>query len=67
MCFHISLLLWQFIWTEVTSDYNIKARKGAKLYLGLGSDLSASGLAIHMIYYQILRIFDKFWSNDLDL
>ena len=40
---------------EATSDYNIKARKGAKLYLGLGSDLSASGFALHMIYYQFLR------------
>ena len=52
---------------EATSDYNINARKGAKLYLGLGSDLSASGFALHMIYYQFLRIFDKYWSNDLDL
>ena len=52
---------------EATSDYNIKAHKGAMFYLCLGSDLSASGLAIHMIYYQFLRIFDKFWSNDLDL
>ena len=52
---------------EATSDDNIKARKGAKLYLGLGSNLSASGLAIHIIYYQFLRILDKFWSNDLDL
>ena len=68
MCFHKSLLLWQLIWMEATSDYNIKARKGAKLYLGLGSDLSASTFALHMIYYQFLRIFlDKFWSNDLDL
>ena len=50
MCFHKSLLLWQLIWMEATSDYNIKARKGAKLYLGLGSDLSASGFALHMIY-----------------
>ena len=60
MCFHKSLLLWQLIWMEATSDYNIRARKGAKLYLGLGSDLSASGLVIHMIYYQFLRIF---WTN----
>ena len=44
-------------WMEATIDYNIKARKGAKLYLGLGSDLSASGLAMHMIFYQFLRIF----------
>ena len=60
MCFHKSLLLWQLIWIEATSDYYIKARKGAKLYLGLGSDLSASGFALHMIYYQFLRIF---WTN----
>ena len=52
---------------EDTSDYYIKARKGAKLYLGLRSNLSASGLAIHMVYYKFLRILDKFWSNDLDL
>ena len=65
--FHKSSLLWQLIWMKDTSDYYIKARKGAKLYLGLGSTLSASGLAIHMIYYQFLRILDKFWSNDLDL
>ena len=38
-------------------DYYIKACKGAQLYLGLGSDLSASSLALHMIYYQFLRIF----------
>ena len=44
---------------EATSDYNINARKDAKLYLGLGSDLSASGLAIDMIYYQFLRIFGQ--------
>ena len=42
-----------------TSDYNIKARKDEKLYLGLGSDLSASGFAIHMIYYEFLRIFGQ--------
>ena len=36
-------------------------------YLGLGSNVSASGLAIRMIYYQFLCILDKFWSNDLDL
>ena len=41
---------------EATSDYNIKACKDAKLYLGLGSDLSASGFALHMIYYQFLPI-----------
>ena len=41
---------------EATSDYNIKERKGAKLYLGLESDLSASGLTIHMVFYQFLRI-----------
>ena len=53
---------------EAKSDYNSKAHKGTKLYLGLGSDLSASGFALHMIYYQFLRIFFyKFWSNDLDL
>ena len=40
---------------EATSDYNIKERKDAKL--GLESDLSASGLAIHMIFYQFLRNF----------
>ena len=45
---------------EATSDYNIKARKGAKLYLGLSSDLSASGLAIHMIF---LPVFAYFWTN----
>ena len=67
MCFHKSSLLWQLIWMEDTSDYYIKARKGAKHYLGLGSNLSASGLAIHIIYYQFLRIFDNFWSNDFDL
>ena len=67
MCFHKSLLLWQLIWMEATSDYNIKACKCAKLYLGLGSDLSASGFALHMIYYQFCVFFDKFWSNDLDL
>ena len=59
MCFHKSLLLWQLIWMEATSDYNIKARKGATLYLGLGSDLSASGLAIHMMFYQFLRVFGQ--------
>ena len=64
MCFHKLLLLWQLICIEATSDYNIK---GAKHYLGLGSNLSASCLAIHIIYYQFLRILDKFWSNDLDL
>ena len=42
---------------EATSDYNIEACKGAKLYLGLGSDLSASGFALNMIYYQFLLIF----------
>ena len=42
---------------EATSDYNIKARKGAKLYLGLGSNLSASSFALYMIYYQFLCIF----------
>ena len=48
--------------------YYIKARKGAKLYLGMGSNVSATGSAIHMIYYRFfLRILDKFWSNDLDL
>ena len=57
MFFHKSLLLWQLIWMEATSAYNVKACKGAKLYLGLGSDLSASGFALHMIYYQFLRIF----------
>ena len=71
MCFHKSLLLWQLIWMEDTYDYYIKARKGEKNYLGLGSnvhDVYAPGLAIHMIYYQFfLRILDKFWSNDLDL
>ena len=59
MCFLKSLLLWQLICIEATNDYNIKARKGAKLYLGLGSNLSASGLAIHIIYYQFLRIFGQ--------
>ena len=67
MCFHKSLLLWQLIRMEATSDYNIKARKGAKLYLGLRSDLSASGLAIHIIFYQFCVFLDKLWSNDLDL
>ena len=38
---------------EATSEYNIKAHKGAKLYLGLRSDLSASGLAIHMIFLPV--------------
>ena len=52
---------------EDTSDYYIKARKGAKFYLGLGSNVSVSGLAIHMIYYQVLRTLDKFWLNDLDI
>ena len=52
---------------EDTSDYYIKARKGVQLYLGPGSNVSASGLAIHMIYYQVLRILDKFESNDLEL
>ena len=52
---------------EATSDYNIKARKGAKLYLGLRSDLSASGLAIHMIFTSFCVSLDKFRSNDLDL
>ena len=60
MCFHKSSLLYQLIWMEDTSDYYIKAWKGAKLYLGLGSNLSASGLAIHMIYYQF---FGVFWKN----
>ena len=52
---------------EATSDYNIKAHKGAKHYLSLGSNKSASGLAMHMIYYQFLCILDRTWSNDLDL
>ena len=52
---------------EATSDYNIKAHKGAKHYLGLGSNKYASGLAMHMIDYQFLRILDRTWSNDLDL
>ena len=52
---------------EATSEYNIKARKGAKLYLGLGSDLSASGLAIHMIFTSFCVFLDKLWSNDIDL
>ena len=60
MCFHKSLLLRQRIWMEDTSDYYIKARKGAKLYIGLGSNVSASGLAIHMIYYHFFCIF---WTN----
>ena len=67
MCFHKSLLLWQLIWIEATSDYNIKARKGAKLYLGMRSDLSASSYAIHMIFYQFCVFLDKFWSNDIDI
>ena len=65
--FSLIVVLWQLICVEATSDYNIKARKGAELYLALGSNLSASCLAIHMIYYQFLRILDKVWSNDLDL
>ena len=60
MRFHKSLLLWQRIWMADTSDYYIKARKGAKLYLGLGSNVSASGLAIHMVYNQFFFIF---WTN----
>ena len=44
-----------------------QSTQDAKLYSGLGSNLSASGWAKHMIYYQFLHILDKFWSNDLDL
>ena len=60
MCFHKLSLLWQLIWMEDTSDYYIKACNGAKLYLGLGSNLSASGLAVHMIYYQFFCVF---WTH----
>ena len=50
---------------EATSDYNIKACKGAKLYLGLGSDLSASGFAFHMIYYQFCIFLTNFGQMTL--
>ena len=42
-----------------TSNYYIKAHKGAKLYLDLGSNVSASGLAIH----DLLPVFCVFWTN----
>ena len=60
MCFHKSSLLWQLIWMEDTSDYYIKARKGAKLYLGLGSNLSASGLAIRGFFRNNVDILNNF-------
>ena len=60
MCFHLSLLLWQLICIEATTDYNIKARKGEKVYLGLGSNLSASCFG-HT--HNLLPIFAYFWTN----
>ena len=45
---------------DATSDYNIKARKGAKLYLGLGSDLSASGFCLTQ---DLLLVFAYFLTN----
>ena len=44
---------------EATSYYNIKAHKDAKHFLGLGSNKSASDLAMHMIHYQ----FCVFWTE----
>ena len=36
-----------------------KHAKVQNFFVGLGSNLYASGLAIHIIYYQFLRIFGQ--------
>ena len=68
LCFSISLLLWQLIRTDATSDYNIKAYKDAKHNQGLRVFLPIAVLGMCMFKYQLMVIFwGKLWLNDLDL
>ena len=66
--FHISLLLWQLIRKDSTSDYDIKA------YIDLKHNKRSEIILTYCCFGHVhvsipiyVYILDKFWPNDLDL